>query len=47
MEFQDPEIEQYFSSLPKLIQESIAQSGVVFQSKKQIQRFVEYLQSNQ
>lgn len=34
---------QYFRSLPKNVQESIMQSGVVFHTQADMQRVVEYL----
>ncbi len=35
---QDPEIQQYFQSLPPYIQETIYQSGVEITSKQQLQQ---------
>ncbi len=38
------EQQAYFANLPKLIQESIMQSGIDFQSEKQLREFVDQLQ---
>ena len=39
----DPGAQQYFSSLPAYIQESILQSGVKLQTAEEMHRFVEKL----
>lgn len=41
--FTDPDMRQYFSSLPAIVQESIEQSGVKFESLSQLQTFAEGL----
>ncbi|WP_326975205.1 hypothetical protein [Caproicibacter sp. BJN0012] len=39
--FTDPDLKQYFSSLPSIVQESIEQSGVKFESLSQLKSFAE------
>lgn len=39
--FDNPEMKQYFSSLPALVQESITQSGIKFDSVEQLKNFAE------
>ncbi len=43
--FTDPEMKQFFMSLSPVIQESIEQSGVKFESVSQLQSFVKNLGS--
>lgn len=38
---------QYFNSLPKMIQESIIQSGIQFDTEDEIRKFVTNLEKNQ
>lgn len=39
--FDNPEMKQYFSALPAIIQESITQSGIKFDSIEQLKTFAE------
>lgn len=41
--FKNREMQQYFSSLPPLIKESIEQSGITFESTAELRSFVENL----
>ena len=43
---QNPEMKQYFSTLPKFVQESIKQSGVPLNSKAEMQQFADNLLKN-
>ncbi|NLG93302.1 MAG: hypothetical protein GX485_07095 [Clostridiales bacterium] len=44
--FTNPEMQQYFASLPAFVQETIEQSGVQFDSLEQLRTFVDSLNSN-
>lgn len=39
--YTDPEMKQYFSSLPTLIQESILQSSLKFEDLEHLRQFVD------
>lgn len=43
--FQNEDMKQYFSSLPTIIQETIEQSGIKFQSVEDLREFVNKIQS--
>ena len=43
----NPELQQYFSTLPKMIQESIMQSNLEFVCKADLQKCVDNLMKNQ
>ena len=43
---QDSQMQQYFSTLPPMIQESILQSGIPFQTEEELRQAVENLMDN-
>lgn len=40
MQFNNINVQDYFDSLPKMIQESIRMSGVTFNNKQDLEKFV-------
>lgn len=40
-------MELYFKTLPKLVQESVRQSGIQFESLEQLKSFADSIQKNQ
>lgn len=44
--FQDTAMKQYFASLPPFVQESIRQSGLLFDSVEHLKTFAENLKKN-
>ena len=41
----NPQLEEYFSTLPPMIQESILQSGAAFQTRQELEQVVKQLTS--